>query len=129
VTDGGLSFNRASGFGLSRFIDELAKITPTPAITKAHRGIDPTADVQNFVFDASVTTATYDQVWLFGIQISPVLTDGEVQVLADFMITGGGLFATGDHEYLGYAMGGELPRVRKIRDWESIPMVVSASIP
>lgn len=121
VTDGGLSFNPASGFGLSRFVAELAKITPAPTITKAHRRTDPTANKQNFIFDATVTTANYDQIWLFGIETAPVLTNAEFLVLADFMKAGGGLFATGDHENLGYAMGGELPRVRKMRDWSTIP--------
>lgn len=122
VTDGGLSFDPLSGFGLSRFAAELAKISPTPVITKAHRRTDPTADKQNFVFDNTITTANYDQIWLFGIETAPVLTNAEFSVLANFMNGGGGLFATGDHENLGYAMGGELPRVRKMRDWATIPM-------
>ncbi|HEY9405141.1 MAG TPA: hypothetical protein VIQ24_20990 [Pyrinomonadaceae bacterium] len=122
VTDGGLNYNPASGFGLSRFVDELMKISPTPTITKAHRGTDPTADTQNFVFNNTITTANFDQIWLFGIETNPVLTNAEFGVLANFMNAGGGLFATGDHQTLGFAMGGELPRVRKMRDWSSIPM-------
>lgn len=121
VTDGALSFDPTSGFGLSRFVAEVAKITPTPTITKAHRSADPTADLQNFIFNASVSRTTYDQIWLFGFNPGPVITDAEFQVLANFMNAGGGLFATGDHENLGYAMGGELPRVRKMRDWSTIP--------
>ncbi len=122
VTDGGLNYNPASGFGLSRFVAELAKISPTPVITKAHRRTDATADRQNFIFNNTITTANFDQIWLFGIETAPLITNAEFAVLANFMNAGGGVFATGDHQTLGFAMGGELPRVRKMRDWSSIPM-------
>lgn len=121
VTDG-LNYNPADDFGLSRFVDELNKISPAPIITKANRFGDPTADRQNFVFDNTVTTANFDQVWLFGISSAPVLSDAQLQVLTNFMVAGGGVFATGDHETLGFAMCGELYRVRKMRDWSGIPM-------
>lgn len=125
VTDGGLNYNPASGFGLSRFVAELAKISPTPVITKANRLADPTADRPNFIFNNTITIANFDQIWLFGADSGPVLTNAEFAVLANFMNAGGGVFATGDHQSLGFAMGGELPRVRKMRDWSSIPMSVN----
>ena len=127
VADGGLNFNPCSEAGLSILVNELTKETPPPTITKAHRRKDPTADKQDFVFGTAVNTDNFDQVWLFGFEDGvgddSVLCDAEIKVLSDFMDKGGGLFATGDHERLGYAMGGELPRVRKMRDWTDSPMV------
>jgi len=75
ATDGGLSYDPSSGFGLSRFVDQLSRTFPQPRITKAHRGNDPTADIQRFRFDTAatpVTAANYDQIWLFGAAETPV---------------------------------------------------------
>jgi hypothetical protein len=114
VTDS-LSFGSAD-FGLSRFLAELAKAVPAPAITtKTHGG---------WKFDdGTVTTANYDQIWLFGAT-GLALTDAEVRAIANFMDAGGGLFATGDHATLGRALCGDLPRVRKMRDWQNVPMEI-----
>jgi len=83
--------------------------------------------IKNFTFDSSFTAAGYDQVWLFAAERSrdpdhngtwtDRLTDSELRVLMEFMDAGGGVFATGDHEDLGAAMGGFLPRVRQMRRW------------
>ena len=114
VTDS-LAFDNNT-FGLGRFLAEVAAHVPAPIVTtRVHDG--------GFVFDGSVTTSSYDQIWLFGAS-GPALSDGEVQVLAEFMEAGGGVFATGDHETLGQALCGELPRVRKMRDWNSVPMSI-----
>lgn len=129
VADGALNYNQASDFGLSRLLAELAKITPAPIITTAHRGSGNTgATEKNFRFDQAKTPVTvdnYDQIWLFGFDgVNPAPGYGaEVAVIAEFMNKGGGVFATGDHERLGYTLCGELPRIRKMRDWSSVPMV------
>ncbi len=83
--------------------------------------------IKNFTFDSSFAAAGYDQVWMFAAERSRDpdrngswsnrLTDGELRVLVEFMDAGGGVFATGDHEDLGAAMGGFLPRVRQMRRW------------
>ena len=107
-------------------------------ITVAHRGnptdvrmgvgnADISGQIKNFKFDDSddFDPATYDQVWLFAAQRSSKtasdwtnrLNDGELRVLMEFMEAGGGVFATGDHEDLGCAMGGFVPRVRQMRRW------------
>lgn len=124
VADDELNYSPTSDLGLSIFVDELKKMTPPPVITKAHRGPDTTADEckRCFKFDGSVCTANYEQVWLFGKAIFPILEDDELVVLAKFMMAGGGVFATGDHEALGFAMGSNLFRVRKMRDWTSSPI-------
>ena len=115
VTDG-LNFSAADGFGLSVFLGELAKAYPAPSITtKRHDG--------SFTFDASVTTNTYDQIWLFGSS-GPALTPMEITIITAFMADGGGVFATGDHATLGQALCGSIPRVRGMREWSSVPMEI-----
>ena len=62
-----------------------------------------------------------DQVWFFGLQqIGPhgrSLTGLELAAIARFMNKGGGVFATGDHQSMGYKLCGEIPRVRSMRRW------------
>jgi hypothetical protein len=107
-------------------------------ITVAHRddvtdiqigegNADISGRIKSFKFDDSddFDPDAYDQVWLFAAERSRNvggswtnrLTDSELRVLTEFMNTGGGIFATGDHEDLGAAMGGFLPRVRQMRRW------------
>lgn len=93
--------------------------------------------LSDFRFNLAVTPVTrenYDQVWLFGFSTQPSVTkaddinpelglnDDENMVLIDFMNSGGGLFAAGDHSRIGYGVGGRLPRVRHMRNWESTRM-------
>jgi hypothetical protein len=74
----------------------------------------------------------YDQVWLFGFQPGNLpdpsdadiddtenspLSDAELKLLAEWMDAGGGVFATGDHDYLGASMCSRVPRVRTMRKW------------
>lgn len=136
VTDGSLSYQSAAGFGLSRFVDALSKASPQPFITLAHRNGHP-SPVQipfagaasypvlaNFNFATAataVTTANYDQIWMFGFNTS-MIASAEAKKIAEFMNAGGGIFSTGDHGTLGQAMGGQLPRVRFMREWALIPM-------
>lgn len=120
VTDSGGSFGTGS-FGLKALIDAL-KIPPGPwvrfEITTANRRTDPTADIQGFTFDG-VNLGDYDEIWLFGVErsFSPALSEQELRALSEFMDGGGGVFATGDHEDLGVAMCGSVPRVRSMRKW------------
>ncbi|RYC70995.1 MULTISPECIES: hypothetical protein [Spirosoma] len=44
-------------------------------------------------------------------------TDAELRVLTDWMNQGGGVFATGDHDYLGASMCHRIPRVGSMRKW------------
>lgn len=119
VTDGGGSFGRAD-FGLSALLDALAT-PPGPwvrfQVTKAHRRNDPSADLTSFRFD-SHDLAQYDQIWMFAVERSgSAITQNELSAIAQFMDAGGGVFATGDHEDLGVAMCGGIPRVRSMRKW------------
>ncbi len=111
-------------------------------VTKAHRlprtvfesanpgqqqGADPSRD--NFVFDASFNTSTFDELWLFGFgsanpdgpYLDPAgyaLRPAELAIVEAFMEAGGGVFAVGDHDDLGRDLCGALPRVRSMRRWE-----------
>jgi hypothetical protein len=85
---------------------------------------------QGFDIDA------YDQIWFFGdkpgqdadepfasdamIERSEYkpLDDAELEIVAEWMDRGGGVFATGDHSLLGASMSFRIPRVRTMRKWK-----------
>jgi hypothetical protein len=125
VCDGGLDFSNTD-FGLHEAVDNVLKVyVPgyrVPQITTAHRS-GGVADIQNFSFTAAPPTpfktfnfTNYDQLWMFGATAA-ALSNAELQAIANFMDAGGGVFATGDHESLGSAMCGRIPRVRSMRSW------------
>ncbi|HYO75348.1 MAG TPA: hypothetical protein VE010_02700 [Thermoanaerobaculia bacterium] len=140
VADGGLNFNPASGFGLTRFLEGItvhSGVATKPILTLAYRGgvhapgtvtigLDTYTILNNYNF-ANPTTGVnlerYDQVWLFGISGGAfTINNNELLSLSLFMNSGGGVFATGDHATLGRQMSGGLPRIRHMREWASIPM-------
>lgn len=118
VTDGSLNFG-AGGFGLSEFVSVITAAGHT--VATAHRsGTAPVTVGGAFTFsNATINTTLYDQVWLFGINATAIGA-GEQTAIAQFMEDGGGVFATGDHENLGWGMGNHIPRVRKMREWSAI---------
>lgn len=123
VADSSLNFSTA-GFGLSEFVQIVRNAGHT--VTTAHRsGSGPGLSIPgnyNFATAATaVTTANYDQIWLFAFS-GTALQALEQQRIAQFMRDGGGMFATGDHDTIGAGMGANLPRIRSMRDWSSIPM-------
>jgi hypothetical protein len=149
VADGDLNFSTTDQFGLARLVDALRGNSPSPTITLAHRSghaasvtiggvVYPV--ISNFNFHTAVTnvtTANYDQVWLFGFRTGPggpdpnnvqPLTSQEINRLGTFMNAGGGVFATGDHATLGQGMGAELPRIRRMREWAAIPMGLEGNL-
>jgi hypothetical protein len=137
VTDGFASFG-VNDFGM-RALRGILAVPPSPwvrfQVTTAHRRNDPAlppppsppptgtvADVSNFRFDTT-DLSQYDQIWLLGVerastkQFHTEISDAELRAIAQFMDSGGGVFATGDHEDLGVAMCGRVPRVRNMRKW------------
>lgn len=122
VTDGSLSFG-IGFFGLSEFVGIITGAGHS--VSTAHRNaVLPATIPGNFNFATAatpVTTANYDQIWLFGFN-SAALSAPQQTTIAQFMDNGGGVFATGDHETLGAGMGNNIPRVRKMRNWATIPM-------
>ena len=124
VTDSSLDFG-TGGFGLSEFVSIVRGAGHT--VTTAHRsGSGPNLTIAgsyNFATAATaVTPANYDQIWLFAFSTT-ALSGPEQSTIAQFMKSGGGVFATGDHETIGAGMGANLPRVRSMRNWATIPMV------
>lgn len=112
-------------FGLSEFMRSITSHAPgAPRVeaTKAHRDTDArnAADLVNFRFDQH-DLAQWDVILLFGVategDTAAVMTGDELAALAAFMDAGGGVFATGDHEDLGVALNGRVPRVRSMRKW------------
>ena len=122
VADASLNFSTA-GFGLSEFVGIVSAAGHT--VSTAHRNGHPSTSIPGaFKFDTAapaIAVANYDQIWLFGFSGS-ALTAPEQAKIALFMKAGGGVFATGDHETLGQGMGGNIPRVRGMRNWATIPM-------
>ncbi len=131
VADGLVNFDPDDDFGLTRLVAALEK-SGSPGeiitVTTAHRSCKATtsAKLKEFKFDKVengrpiLHITNFEQVWLFGhLGECPqhAITSSELQVISDFMNDGGGVFATGDHEDLGAAMCGNVPRVRKMRRW------------
>lgn len=120
VTDGGGSFTNAD-FGLTELLNVLS-VSPGPyvrfAVTKAHRGSGAAnADITSFRFDTT-DLSQYDEIWMFAVaRGSSSISDSELSAISSFMDSGGGVFATGDHEDLGVVMCGKVPRVRSMRRW------------
>ncbi|MHB8745935.1 MAG: hypothetical protein ACYC7I_05305 [Gammaproteobacteria bacterium] len=138
LADGDGSFTQHNHrFGLTELVDTLKADVGDGInfhVTTAHRYPAANyeqavgADISGFRFDnaAQFSTGTYDEVWLFGFaSATPAysdpdgfqLADNEVDILAQFMDQGGGVFATGDHDDLGRDLCGKLPRVRSMRRW------------
>lgn len=140
VMDGG-SFYANVDFSLVRLIEQLESPKPWYRVQIEPRYLELTdrpvanADLakEQFVRDRAVAlfdanelidlndTLLVDQVWFFGIQrMGPLgrpLSSAELTTVARFMNAGGGVFATGDHQSMGYKMCGAIPRVRSMRRW------------
>ncbi len=123
VTDSFLFFNDED-FGLSNFISILETTSHPSAnliVSKAHRGDPGTLRLNGADKDFTFTTnslTNIDVVFMFAAgRSSPLLEAVELKALAKFMDAGGGVFATGDHDWLGRAMCGDLMRIRSMRKW------------
>lgn len=86
------------------------------------------ADVAGFRFDETFQVggsnrkiADFDIIFFFSITSFDSADDAkqksEVDAIARFMEAGGGFFATGDHEDLGFPLCHQIPRVRSMRRW------------
>ena len=116
----GLLFSNAD-FGLTEFLDALTSTTVhgmTPIVKTALR-FSGSADFDNFTFSASnFDKSKYDVLFLFGVS-NGNLPATERDVITKFMQDGGGVFATGDHSTLGQRVGGQLPRIKRMRYWDA----------
>lgn len=129
VTEGTIHFSRRdSGFSLVELLKALRE-TQRPwedlRITTARRleDSDQCCDIANLRFDEStLNIQRYDQLWLIGWyeedKPEKFLDPTELRTIYAFMNDGGGVFATGDHKSIGYAMCGKIPRVSSMRKWQ-----------
>lgn len=133
----------SSAFGISNVIALLKNFSSgfsSFAVTVATRNGDgspvPGHDLTGFRFN-DAELEKYDQVWMFGINPGNILpdstnpaddaeiedssanplSDSELAALAKWMDAGGGVFATGDHHFLGASMCHRVPRVSTMRRW------------
>jgi len=133
VTDGALNFG-SGGFGLSEFLTAFNALETQSwvnyEVTLAHRSSiinspNPVVvnHISNFKFDSSVNLSDFDQLWMFAISSSPGggLSSAEVNAVEQFMDGGGGVFATGDHGFLGSQMCGGIARIKDMRYWQDLP--------
>ncbi|MDI1480337.1 hypothetical protein [Polyangium sp. y55x31] len=140
LVDGPISYSMDANarFSVHTALEALeTDLTAPVKITRAHRQTDPYADrrdpppIARFRFDdPGFDIDAYDQVWFFGFlrqadgpQAS--LSDAEIEILFAWMERGGGVLAMGDHENLGEALCGRIPRVRSMRKWKFDPGSVS----
>jgi hypothetical protein len=135
VTDGSLNYGTGAG-GLSEFLITFNQLQATTwnnyQLTLAHRGTSVAStnplvvsQINSFNFQTSVVLNDFDQVWLFGINSGSGLPAAELTVVENYMNGGGGLFATGDHGFLGSALCGNISRVKDMRYWTNLPSDVS----
>ncbi len=85
----------------------------------AHRnGTDPTATIPgaNNLTDLDIMNK-FDEIWFFGLNSTPNLTNAEVALMTTFMAAPkmGGVLVTGDHASLGRGIAGQLPRAGRMR--------------
>jgi hypothetical protein len=129
VADGAVNFGH-NFFGLSRLVEALRQSSSPGTevvVNTAHRSERAEGrEAEDYLFKfqkgtllSSSGVKVYEQVWLFGYldTAADVLPDAELKVLAEFMNSGGGVFATGDHAALGFSLCGNVPRVRAMRKW------------
>ena len=112
---------------LRQDVTDAQLMAGAPGVLRSTRG---------FRFDdpAHFDPDEFDVVWLFGIETNyrqdaypgrrdlPAdrLGDGELLALARHANRGGGLFATGDHGFLGHGLGSAVDRVRGMRHWTPV---------
>ncbi|MCK5831556.1 MAG: hypothetical protein KAH20_14770 [Methylococcales bacterium] len=136
VVDGAISFSPDVNLGLSDVIDTLRdpeyiyvryEVTMATREGNAQENITPelySPRYRGFRFDRTETDGLptidkYDQLWLYGIHSGNTLSPShnELKILTNWMNSGGGLFATGDHDTLGEAMCKNIPRISTMRKW------------
>ena len=124
VLDGEFRFSVAGNTPDFTYVALVTALTAAGhQITKAHRETDAGADFSSFDFSSTVNLLQFDLLWLIGFDgrnlggTTTKLPDVQLAAIARFMESGGGVFATGDHDSIGADMCGFIPRVRAMRSW------------
>jgi len=127
---------RETKVGCTRFDVTLARRSSVSPMVTNPSPADTQPRYDGFRFDAVVSGKplldSYDEVWIYGFKpgndggpdsninqaFALPLTDGELAALTRWMNEKqGGLFATGDHDYLGASMCHRIPRIGTMRKW------------
>jgi hypothetical protein len=117
-----------SWLGFDVKLTKAHRTQPGNGLTEAQLKADRGADVVGFRFNqpfqvggSSKTLSDYDMVLFFPIADfvtdAPASLQQEAEAIAQYMESGGGFFATGDHEDLGAPLAKLIPRVRSMRRW------------
>ncbi|HEU4506738.1 MAG TPA: hypothetical protein VFR78_00775 [Pyrinomonadaceae bacterium] len=129
---------RETTVGCMRFHVDVALRSPGAFnVVAAPAGTEP--KYTGFRFNSTLANGSnvidhYDEIWCFGfkphagffpptndadIDAAGALpaTDAELNVLTKWMDNKGGLFATGDHDFVGASMCSRIPRVGTMRAW------------
>lgn len=125
---------RGARVGCMRFRVDLAQRGGAPGINANPAPTE--AKYSGFRFDmmngATAVIDSYEQIWCFGFKPDNFggpdsnigqagalpATDSELAKLASWMkLRRGGVFATGDHDYLGASLCSRIPRVGTMRRW------------
>ncbi|MEO0516038.1 MAG: hypothetical protein AAF171_01920 [Cyanobacteria bacterium P01_A01_bin.116] len=86
---------------------------------------DSTPHYQNFQFRSTVPNSEkliiddYDVIFIFAVASGTSIPEDELRIIHTWMNSGGGVFATGDHETLGERMCTKIPRVGTMRKWST----------
>lgn len=125
---------RNTKVGCLRFRVDIARRSgATPTVVDSPASFSPKYDGFRFDMtdDGRDVIDRYEQIWCFGfkpdnfggpddnIENHPLFaTESELAKLASWMKERkGGLFATGDHDYLGASMCSRMPRIGTMRKW------------
>ncbi|HEY5786686.1 MAG TPA: hypothetical protein VIT65_18115 [Microlunatus sp.] len=122
VTDGA-DFSFDVTYSLGRLVQAMTTDLPPYVrvnVTTARHASFPglgVFDIPSFRFHTSDLSG-FDEVWIIAVGSgSNAYLPGELTALYEFMQSGGGVFATGNHANLGVALCGGIPRVRSMRRW------------
>lgn len=129
---------RETTIGCTHFHVDVARRS-TDAFSVVDTPTGTNAKYQGFRFNSTLPDDSnvidhYDEVWCFGFKphaafIPPTndaqindasalpTSDDELAVLTTWMNNGGGVFATGDHDFLGAPMCSRIPRIGTMRAW------------
>lgn len=139
---------RETGVGRLHFhVDVGVRSSPPFAVVAAPPGTS--AKYTGFRFDSTLPDGKkvidqYDEVWCFGFKPDNAgaadgninqpfafpASDAELAALTTWMNKGGGVFATGDHDYLGASMCSRIPRIGTMRAWtnaQGVPPINTAA--
>lgn len=134
---------RESSVGCVVFGVDIAQRSSGPFVDRGSAAADPRYTGFRFdsrLADGSLAIEQYDEIWCFGFKPHAAFfpptsdsditapgalpaSDDELARLTTWMNAGGGLFGTGDHDFLGAPMCHRIPRLGTMRAWTNAQKV------